>query len=117
MIPSTSVRAAATSKSTAALPPLIRWATPLLSRPRPRSPRRSFTTPQVLRDPAPNDAGAGDDSITISSEGMVAAGLTSLSVGAGTGDNTLAAHGGTTPLIAINGASLAVSAEDDAIIN
>ena len=69
----------------------------------PLSPLTFFNISHVLIDTATNDAGAGDDSITISSDGMLAAGLTSLSVSAGTGNNTLTTHGGTTPLIATSG--------------
>src|SRR5207244_13434159 len=81
------------------------------------SPLTFFNVSQVLIDTAANDGGGGDDSITISSDGMVAAGLTALSVDAGTGANTLATYGGTTPLFAINGGLLAVSGDNDAVVN
>ena len=76
------------------------------------SPLTFFNVPYPILNTAANDAGGGDDSITISNG--LAANVTALGVNAGTGANTLTINGGAVPLLAISGANLAVTAREAA---
>ncbi|HEV8606849.1 MAG TPA: right-handed parallel beta-helix repeat-containing protein [Tepidisphaeraceae bacterium] len=81
------------------------------------SPLTFFDVGVVVVNTSANDSGGDADAITISVDGMVATGLTTFAVDAGSGPNTLNIHGGMTTLAAINGAELEVTADNAATVD
>ena len=75
-------------------------------------------TSKVVLDLAANDDTAGDDSVDISDDGMVATGLDLLKVIAGAGDNALTVNGGTTRLWStVDGGTLDVTVSAGATLD
>jgi len=76
--------------------------------------------PSLVLDLAKNDGITGDDSLTINASGLVATGLTQLSLNAGAGNNTFSIQGGSAkldPSLGTLGASnLTVNASGNAIL-
>jgi hypothetical protein len=79
-----------------------------------------FSIPSLILDLSRNDGPSGDDSITINSSGLVATGLTQLSLNAGSGNNTFNIQGGTAKLDPSlgtpGGSNLTVNASGNSIL-
>jgi hypothetical protein len=76
--------------------------------------------PSLVLDLAKNDGITGDDSLTINASGLVATGLTQLSLNAGAGNNTFNIQGGSAKLDpslgALGASNLTVNASGNAIL-
>jgi len=79
-----------------------------------------FSIPSLILDLSKNDGVSGDDSVTINSSGLVATGLTQLSLNAGSGNNTFNIQGGSAkldPTLGTLGATnLSVNASGTAVL-
>src|SRR5207244_2405529 len=77
--------------------------------------------PSLILDLSKNDGASGsDDSVTINSSGLLATGLTQLSLNAGTGNNTFNIQGGTAKLDpslgALGASNLTINASGTAVL-
>jgi hypothetical protein len=76
--------------------------------------------PSLILDLSKNDGPTGDDSITINPSGLVATGLTQISLNAGSGNNTFNIQGGAARLDptlgTLGGANLQINASGNAVL-
>lgn len=79
---------------------------------------RIFNVSRLILDAAANDGASGDDSFAVSSEGFQPAGLQSLQLLAGNGNNTLSVNGGhlTIDTSGAGGSRLAVSVSGSSVL-
>ncbi|HEV8291248.1 MAG TPA: hypothetical protein VGP94_04975, partial [Tepidisphaeraceae bacterium] len=79
-----------------------------------------FSIPSLVLDLSKNDGVSGDDTVTINSSGLLATGLTQLSLNAGLGNNTFNIQGGSAKLdpgLGASGASnLTINASGNSIL-